>query len=82
MAPIVFADWRGCRDINLFGNGEERRDHVYIDDVAELMVRVLAHRSVGALNIRQRRYAFVYGDCECHRRDRGQSRADRRQRRG
>jgi UDP-glucose 4-epimerase len=39
------------KDIVLFGNGEERRDHVYIDDVAELIVRVLQHRSVGALNI-------------------------------
>jgi nucleoside-diphosphate-sugar epimerase len=39
------------QDIVLFGEGEERRDHVYIDDVAEIAVRVLQHRSVGALNI-------------------------------
>jgi UDP-glucose 4-epimerase len=39
------------RPIVLFGKGEERRDHVYVDDVAELLVRVLAHRSIGALNI-------------------------------
>jgi len=39
------------KDIVLFGNGEERRDHVYVDDVAELIVRVLQHRSSGALNI-------------------------------
>lgn len=38
-------------DIVLFGNGEERRDHVYIDDVAELIVRILYHKSVGSLNI-------------------------------
>lgn len=38
-------------DIVLFGEGEERRDHVYIDDVAELAVRVLQRRSVGALNV-------------------------------
>lgn len=38
-------------DIALFGNGEERRDHVYIDDVAELVVRVLFRRSSGSLNI-------------------------------
>ena len=37
-------------DIVLFGNGEERRDHVYIDDVAELVTQALLHRSVGALN--------------------------------
>jgi UDP-glucose 4-epimerase len=35
----------------LFGEGEERRDHVYIDDVAELITLVLQHKSVGALNV-------------------------------
>src|SRR5262249_7531226 len=38
-------------EIVLFGEGEERRDHVLIDDVAELVVRVLVHRSSGVLNI-------------------------------
>ena len=38
-------------DIVLFGEGEERRDHVYIDDVAELVRRTLWRRSVGVLNI-------------------------------
>lgn len=38
-------------DIVLFGEGEERRDHVFIDDVAELAACVLLRRSVGALNI-------------------------------
>jgi nucleoside-diphosphate-sugar epimerase len=38
-------------DIVLFGEGEERRDHVYIDDVAEIVARVLYHRSTGILNI-------------------------------
>lgn len=37
--------------IVLFGGGEERRDHVLIDDVAELAKRVIYCRSVGALNI-------------------------------
>jgi UDP-glucose 4-epimerase len=37
--------------IVLFGQGEERRDHVLIDDVAELAARVIYRRSVGALNI-------------------------------
>jgi len=41
----------GGQDIVLFGEGEERRDHVLIDDVAELTVRVLSHRSQGVLNI-------------------------------
>jgi len=39
------------KDIVLFGEGEERRDHVYIDDVAEVIACVMKHRSVGALNI-------------------------------
>jgi UDP-glucose 4-epimerase len=39
------------QEIVLFGEGEERRDHVFIDDVAELIFRVLARRSVGTLNI-------------------------------
>ncbi len=38
-------------DIVLFGEGEERRDHVLIDDVADIVVRVLMHRSRGILNI-------------------------------
>lgn len=37
--------------IVLFGEGEERRDHVLIDDVAEIVARVLARRSEGTLNI-------------------------------
>ena len=37
--------------IELFGEGEERRDHVYIDDVAELIVRCILHKSQGKLNI-------------------------------
>lgn len=38
-------------DIVLFGAGEERRDHVLIDDLAEIVVRVLMRRSVGVLNV-------------------------------
>jgi len=36
--------------IVLFGEGEERRDHVLIDDVAALAVRILLRRSRGVLN--------------------------------
>jgi nucleoside-diphosphate-sugar epimerase len=39
------------KPIILFGEGEERRDHVWIDDVADLTARVVLRRSVGALNI-------------------------------
>jgi nucleoside-diphosphate-sugar epimerase len=38
-------------DIVLFGEGEERRDHIFIDDLAELVARVLYRRSAGVLNV-------------------------------
>lgn len=37
--------------ITLFGEGEEKRDHVHIADVAALSSAVLHHRSTGTLNI-------------------------------
>lgn len=37
-------------EILLFGDGEERRDHIFIDDVAELVVQTILHRSTGSLN--------------------------------
>jgi nucleoside-diphosphate-sugar epimerase len=37
--------------ITLFGAGEERRDHVLIDDVADIIARIVRHRSAGVLNI-------------------------------
>ena len=37
--------------IALFGEGEELRDHVCVDDVAEVIALTLAHRSRGVLNI-------------------------------
>ena len=37
--------------ITLFGEGEEKRDHVHVDDVAALASAVLQHRSTGTLNI-------------------------------
>lgn len=39
------------QDVVLFGDGEERRDHVLIDDAAEVIFRVLQWRSAGTLNI-------------------------------
>lgn len=38
-------------EIVLFGEGEELRDHVLVDDVAELAVRTLLRRSAGILNV-------------------------------
>ncbi len=37
--------------IVLFGEGEERRDHVDVDDIAQIVRLVLDHRSSGALNV-------------------------------
>jgi UDP-glucose 4-epimerase len=37
--------------IALFGEGEEQRDHVFIDDVAAIVALVLGHGSRGVLNI-------------------------------
>lgn len=37
-------------DITLFGEGEERRDHILIDDVAALAWLMVKHRSTGVLN--------------------------------
>lgn len=39
------------RKITLFGNGEEKRDHVYIKDVSRLIELCLLHRSEGVLNV-------------------------------
>ena len=36
--------------VALFGAGEEQRDHVWIDDVAELAARMVRGRAVGSLN--------------------------------
>lgn len=37
--------------ITLFGEGEERRDHVHVDDVGDVIARCILHRSRGVLNI-------------------------------
>lgn len=39
------------QEIILFGEGEERRDHALIDDVAEVILRVVTYRSRGVLNV-------------------------------
>lgn len=37
-------------DITLFGEGEELRDHVYVDDIAQLVNLVACHKSIGIAN--------------------------------
>lgn len=38
------------KDIPLFGGGEEKRDHVFIEDVAGMVGLCLSHRSTGTLD--------------------------------
>ena len=38
------------KEIVLFGEGEERRDHVHVEDVGALVCRLVQHRSNGVLN--------------------------------
>jgi nucleoside-diphosphate-sugar epimerase len=38
-------------EIQLFGGGEETRDHIHVDDVAALTARCLMRRSTGTLNV-------------------------------
>ena len=39
------------KKIKIFGKGEELRDHVWVEDVAKIIVQVLINRSEGILNI-------------------------------
>lgn len=39
------------KNIVLFGKGEEKRDHVFIEDVAGIVSLVVQHRSEGILNV-------------------------------
>lgn len=36
--------------ILLFGNGEERRDHIFVKDVANLVLMVILYKSIGCVN--------------------------------
>ena len=38
------------KDLVLFGEGEEQRDHVAVGDIAELVLRIILHRSTGIAN--------------------------------
>jgi nucleoside-diphosphate-sugar epimerase len=42
---------RADRKIALFGEGAEQRDHVFVKDLARLVVLAVRHRSEGALNV-------------------------------
>lgn len=38
------------KEIVLFGEGEEQRDHVAVNDIAELVLLIVLHRSTGVVN--------------------------------
>jgi nucleoside-diphosphate-sugar epimerase len=38
------------KDLTLFGEGEEQRDHIAVADIAELVLRIVLHRSTGIVN--------------------------------
>ena len=50
--------------ITLFGEGEERRDHIAVEDVAELAARIIMNRSIGVLNAATGRVASFYETAE------------------
>ncbi len=39
------------KPIKLFGKGEERRDHIYIKDVVEIIFKIIQRKSSGEINI-------------------------------
>ncbi len=39
------------KPLEIFGNGEERRDHIYIDDVADIIAALINTRHVGVVNV-------------------------------
>jgi|LauGreSuBDMM15SN_2_FD.fasta_scaffold05160_3 UDP-glucose 4-epimerase len=41
---------RAGMEIVLFGDGEERRDHVDVEDIAELVVKIILRKSTGLIN--------------------------------
>jgi UDP-glucose 4-epimerase len=53
------------RTIRLFGEGEEERDHVYIDDVIAVTRMVLERRTAGVLNVVTGRAVSFRAVAEC-----------------
>ena len=39
------------KDIKLFGKGEEKRDHVYIDDLINVLKECIERNAVGTINL-------------------------------
>ena len=39
------------KEITLFGEGEEQRDHVFVEDVVDILRLIILHQSKGVLNV-------------------------------
>ena len=50
--------------ITLFGDGEERRHHIYVSDVARIVELCLVHRSAGVINAVTAEAVSFYTDAE------------------
>ena len=49
------------KSISIFGNGEEKRDHVYIRDVVNIIVKCIINKRLGIFNIATGKvYSFKY----------------------
>ena len=49
------------KSISIFGNGEERRDHVYIEDLTNIIIQCIFKKKLGTLNIATGKvYSFKY----------------------
>ena len=47
--------------IQIFGNGSELRDHIYIDDLTKIIVKCIQKRAIGTLNLATGKvYSFKY----------------------
>ena len=63
--------------IALFGNGEETRDHLHVDDAVDLILKVISHGSTGALNLASGKIGDVSIGCRDGRRPRRPAGRDR-----
>ena len=49
------------KSIPIFGNGEEKRDHIFIEDVVKIIVKCIKNKSLGILNLATGNvYSFKY----------------------
>ena len=49
------------KSIPIFGNGEEKRDHIFIEDVVKIIVKCIKNKSLGILNLATGKvYSFKY----------------------